>query len=161
MLKSFLDNGGVADWMGDTFCDDINNNEKCNYDDGDCCGFSMNYNFCIDCTCKCKLNLIRLLNCTWFFKSLVYKNDFRTWFFVHFKLDFYCLFTTQCVFRFQRKSLSLAGTWTHKQKWDKTWRNLWRSKLERNARVGIELTDFCSQTWFCVYFKLDFCKLHR
>ena len=64
MLKSFLDSGGVADWMGDTFCDDINNNEKCNYDDGDCCGFSMNYNFCIDCTCKCKLNLIRLLNCT-------------------------------------------------------------------------------------------------
>ena len=59
LLKSFLDNGGVADWMGDTFCDDINNNEKCNYDDGDCCGFSMNYNFCIDCTCKCKLNLIR------------------------------------------------------------------------------------------------------
>ena len=76
MLKSFLDNGGVADWMGDTFCDDINNNEKCNYDDGDCCGFSMNYNFCIDCTCKCKLNLIRLLNCTWFLKSLVYKIDF-------------------------------------------------------------------------------------
>ena len=100
MLKSFLDNGGIADWMGDTFCDDINNNEKCNYDDGDCCGFSMNYNFCIDCTCKCKLNLIRLLNCTSFLKSLVYKIDFWTWFFVYFKLDFYCLFSvyyTVCI----------------------------------------------------------------
>ena len=32
-----------------------------------------------------------LFICTWFLKSLVHKIDFWTWFFVYFKLDFYCL----------------------------------------------------------------------
>ena len=40
-------------WVGDGFCDDINNNEACGYDDGDCCGdSSMKKNFCVQCICK-------------------------------------------------------------------------------------------------------------
>ena len=47
--------GGRSEWIGDDFCDDINNNEKCIYDDGDCCGLSAQKNFCFKCTCKGKL----------------------------------------------------------------------------------------------------------
>ena len=47
--------GGRSEWIGDNFCDDINNNEKCHYDDGDCCGLSAQKNFCFKCTCKGKL----------------------------------------------------------------------------------------------------------
>ena len=50
-----LGNGGRSEWIGDNFCDDINNNEKCLYDDGDCCGLSAQKNFCFKCTCKGKL----------------------------------------------------------------------------------------------------------
>ena len=50
-----LDNGGRSEWIGDNFCDDINNNRKCLYDDGDCCGLSAQKNFCFKCTCKGKL----------------------------------------------------------------------------------------------------------
>ena len=46
--------GGITYWVGDGFCDDVNNNEACDYDDGDCCGLSMEKNFCVDCTCKGK-----------------------------------------------------------------------------------------------------------
>ena len=44
--------GGITYWVGDGFCDDINNNEACGYDDGDCCGLSMEKNFCVQCICK-------------------------------------------------------------------------------------------------------------
>ena len=49
-----LDHRGRSEWIGDNFCDDINNNEFCLYDDGDCCGLSAQKNFCFKCTCKCK-----------------------------------------------------------------------------------------------------------
>ena len=42
----------LSNWVGDGFCDDINNNEACGYDDGDCCGLSMKKNFCVKCICK-------------------------------------------------------------------------------------------------------------
>ena len=29
-------------WMGDSYCDDFNNNIECNYDGGDCCGANVN-----------------------------------------------------------------------------------------------------------------------
>ena len=51
-----LDNGGRSEWIGDNFCDDINNNKKCLYDDGDCCGLSAQKNFCFKCICKGKLD---------------------------------------------------------------------------------------------------------
>ena len=50
-----IDNGGRSEWIGDNFCDDINNNEFCLYDDGDCCGLSAQKNFCFKCTCIGKL----------------------------------------------------------------------------------------------------------
>ena len=51
-ILSNADNGGKSSWIGDGFCDDMNNNEACNYDESDCCGLSMKKNFCVDCICK-------------------------------------------------------------------------------------------------------------
>lgn len=52
-----LDNGGIPKWIGDSFCDDANNIEYCDYDRGDCCGLDVLRNFCLNCTCtgRCKL----------------------------------------------------------------------------------------------------------
>ena len=50
----FLEKGGTSDWIGDRFCDDINNIESCQFDDGDCCGVSVANQYCIECKCKCK-----------------------------------------------------------------------------------------------------------
>ena len=30
--------GGEESWISDDSCDDVNNNQFCNYDGGDCCG---------------------------------------------------------------------------------------------------------------------------
>ena len=38
-------------WIGDGYCDDLNNVEECNYDGGDCCGHSVDTDFCIICQC--------------------------------------------------------------------------------------------------------------
>ena len=57
----YKENGGISYWVGDGFCDDINNIEKCDYDDGDCCGLSMKKNFCVKCICKGKSNRSKLL----------------------------------------------------------------------------------------------------
>ena len=32
--------GGTYSWKGDSYCDDKNNNEACDWDGGDCCGIS-------------------------------------------------------------------------------------------------------------------------
>ena len=55
------ENGGISYWVGDGFCDDINNIEKCDYDDGDCCGLSMKKNFCVQCICKGKSSSFKLM----------------------------------------------------------------------------------------------------
>ena len=39
------------DWIGDAYCDDINNNVVCNFDDGDCCGPNVNTQYCTECLC--------------------------------------------------------------------------------------------------------------
>ena len=49
-------NGGIAAWIEDDFCDDINNKKECHYDGGDCCGLTVQNNFCVNCRCKCKWN---------------------------------------------------------------------------------------------------------
>ena len=54
--RSNTDNGGIAAWIEDDFCDDINNKKECDYDGGDCCGLSAQNNFCVDCSCKGKQN---------------------------------------------------------------------------------------------------------
>ena len=33
-------------WIGDGYCDDINNDMNCNYDGGDCCGPNVNTQYC-------------------------------------------------------------------------------------------------------------------
>ena len=55
-MHCYKDYGGISYWVGDGFCDDVNNNEACGYDDGDCCGLSMKKNFCVQCICKGKSN---------------------------------------------------------------------------------------------------------
>ena len=43
--------GGCNVWIGDGFCDDINNNMECTYDGGDCCGSNVNTQYCTECSC--------------------------------------------------------------------------------------------------------------
>ena len=38
-------------WIGDGYCDDINNNVGCNFDGGDCCGANVNTDYCTECLC--------------------------------------------------------------------------------------------------------------
>ena len=40
--------------MNDGLCDDMNNNDACNYDGGDCCGVNNDMHFCVECKCKCE-----------------------------------------------------------------------------------------------------------
>ena len=57
MIFSILDNLGKSEWIKDGFCDDMNNNEICEYDGGDCCGTYSNHHFCLECKCICKSQL--------------------------------------------------------------------------------------------------------
>ena len=41
----------IEDWIGDDYCDDINNNIDCNFDGGDCCGANVNTDYCSECLC--------------------------------------------------------------------------------------------------------------
>ena len=43
--------GGNAAWIGDSYCDDANNNEGCQWDGGDCCGNNVNTAWCQVCAC--------------------------------------------------------------------------------------------------------------
>ena len=38
-------------WIGDNYCDDINNHLDCNYDGGDCCGCNIDTIYCTECQC--------------------------------------------------------------------------------------------------------------
>ena len=38
-------------WIGDGYCDDVNNNEACFFDLGDCCGSNVNTQYCTECQC--------------------------------------------------------------------------------------------------------------
>ena len=38
-------------WVGDQFCDDETNEAICNFDDGDCCSETSNFEFCSACLC--------------------------------------------------------------------------------------------------------------
>ena len=42
----------MPSWMiGDGFCQDLANNEVCEWDGGDCCGNNVNSDYCNDCEC--------------------------------------------------------------------------------------------------------------
>ena len=38
-------------WHADGYCDDVNNNEACFFDGGDCCGSNVYTNYCTECLC--------------------------------------------------------------------------------------------------------------
>ena len=38
-------------WHADGYCDDVNNNEACLFDGGDCCGSNVNTDWCTECQC--------------------------------------------------------------------------------------------------------------
>ena len=42
---------GSPHWKGDTWCDDENNNENCDWDGGDCCGSDVKETYCSICAC--------------------------------------------------------------------------------------------------------------
>ena len=75
-----LGRAGKTLWIGDGFCDDANNIEDCNYDGSDCCGISVQKNFCVNCTCtgRCKLILsmdyfVFAISCmSLFFETLIF-----------------------------------------------------------------------------------------
>ena len=43
--------GDCNQFIGDGYCDDINNNLACTYDGGDCCGSNVNTQYCNECLC--------------------------------------------------------------------------------------------------------------
>ena len=49
-----VEGGGEESWISDDSCDDVNNNQLCNYDGGDCCGANVIKQYCIDCDCLSK-----------------------------------------------------------------------------------------------------------
>ena len=43
-------------YIGDSYCDDENNNPECNYDSGGCCGPNVNTQYCTECICYADLD---------------------------------------------------------------------------------------------------------
>jgi hypothetical protein len=50
-IKHYLVAYCKPSWIGDGFCDDINNNEGCYFDAGDCCQDNVNTSYCDECLC--------------------------------------------------------------------------------------------------------------
>ena len=42
------------EWKGDGYCDDMNNNDACDFDGRDCCGVNVNRRYCVECKCLSK-----------------------------------------------------------------------------------------------------------
>ena len=51
-LDGGLGNGIADSYIGDGYCDDGLNKAECDFDGKDCCGPSVNTNFCTLCICK-------------------------------------------------------------------------------------------------------------
>ena len=49
--RSEGDMGITNPLVGDGFCNDLTNNDICNFDGGDCCGPCINTKYCQDCQC--------------------------------------------------------------------------------------------------------------
>ena len=45
-------------WVNDGFCDDMNNNDACDFDGRDCCGVHVNRQFCLECKCLSKSEVL-------------------------------------------------------------------------------------------------------
>ena len=67
--------------MNDGLCDDMNNNDACNYDAGDCCGVNIAKHFCVKCECKRK-SLTNIIE-SWFeieiLPDCTYGHELRFW----------------------------------------------------------------------------------
>ena len=50
-FPSALECAGIINFIGDGYCDDINNNKECDYDGDDCCGLFINTEHCTFCQC--------------------------------------------------------------------------------------------------------------
>lgn len=50
--QSSLECTSHTHWVGDGFCDDVTNNEACDFDGGDCCLSEINTSYCTICKCK-------------------------------------------------------------------------------------------------------------
>ena len=50
--------GGEESWISDDSCDDVNNNQFCNFDGGDCCGANVIKQYCFECDCLGKLKKV-------------------------------------------------------------------------------------------------------
>ena len=51
LLIISVEAGGEDRWISDDSCDDVNNNQICNFDGGDCCGANVIKQYCIHCDC--------------------------------------------------------------------------------------------------------------
>ena len=51
MNFSWFSDCSYLELIGDCFCNDEANNDNCNYDGGDCCGYNINTDYCSDCKC--------------------------------------------------------------------------------------------------------------
>ena len=55
---------GPTGWIGDGYCDDVLNNEECNFDGGDCCLNVVLTYYCQLCQCQeCCLDNVKTTNC--------------------------------------------------------------------------------------------------
>merc|ERR1712156_1329425 len=45
------DKCGLPKYVGDGYCDDLNNKAACKFDGGDCCGANIKKDFCTVCAC--------------------------------------------------------------------------------------------------------------
>ena len=51
-IKHLLITGcSYPSWHADGYCDDVNNDEACFFDGGDCCGSNVNTEWCTECQC--------------------------------------------------------------------------------------------------------------
>ena len=50
-FPSALECAGIINFIGDGYCDDVNNNKECDYDGDDCCGSLINTEHCSFCQC--------------------------------------------------------------------------------------------------------------
>ena len=47
----FIEGCESPSYYADGYCDDINNNQACFFDGGDCCGSNVNTQYCTECLC--------------------------------------------------------------------------------------------------------------
>ena len=75
-----LECAGIINWIGDGYCDDVNNNKECDYDGNDCCGLFINTEHCTFCQCHLDHGKYET---TSFARVVTFTKKFNTVFFIH------------------------------------------------------------------------------